>query len=57
MPLGLLSLLGFAPLVSLCPKIIAIDLERLIKNFVVRFGIELENALSLQPQTERGARE
>ena len=56
MPLGLLSLLGFAPLVSLCPKIIAIDLERLIKNFAVRFGIELENALSLQPQTERGAR-
>ena len=32
------------------------DLERLIKNFAVRFGIEMENALSLQPQTERGAR-
>ena len=56
MPFELLSLSDFAPLGSLCPKIIAIDLERLIKNFAVRFGIEMENALSLQPQTERGVR-
>ena len=56
MPFGLLLLLGFAPLGSLCPKIIALDFQRLIKNFAVIFGIELENALSLQPQTERGAR-